>query len=664
MMNEVPLLRFMVLSALIGFVVFCASYAMLVWKKRRKSTASPGTLRSRLNGWSVTAIMLGCLGILTTIVVRESVRAEGMLGGDGLYAIRASADLRVVQLAEEGPIKQGDVLARFTSPEALAEIQKNSLNLEQLKLEKENLPSKALPRDPELARRDNLVESKYDHLLQALASVKTSRETASRENLPHMSQMRSELANVNRDLKLAEGDAKTAEVKLGFARLQLDREILLAKKQNISNNDLNDRQKEVGALEVDVIKFKAQLAATEEKQRICKESLEKMEKEAAAQEYRLQADEEDAKLKMAVVELAMKEIKKELADDTKLAQERRLGEMKEQEIKIQQAELQVTLSQGKIERRAPYDGRVIFRHASPGATPNNSTMIVMCPEGGQRFQFPLKVGEVDSLRNADSAITIELADTANNIEQRFPGRFLQATALTRDPGMALVDLDCQAPPETVAALAEGKPIKARFSWRPPLMSLWPFPVSLILLGLGIFGLMIANVGQLRPAWASPKPVNDDGDDVMVSLSRSPIVKQGDTAEANLDTISLRPDLPNIPRERPIQPWEHPVGVRLREAIIREDVSPELLSAVESAIEQQKDAVIVPMREALRRGPTVGEHARSFLDKLNDYDTTDELKLIEKRCLAQRVTFLMYTLGMDIPSKAGQNRPVMARATAS
>ena len=659
MITDAPLLRYMVLSSLIGFIVFCASYAVLVWKKRHQSSSGAATVRTRLRRWSMTGVVLGSMGLLVTLVVREAVQAEGKLAGDNLYAVRAAPDLRVVQVADEGPVKEGDILARFTSPEALADIQKAELTRDQLRSEEEYLPSRSLPLNPELVRRHNLAEATYNQLYSDLTSKRSNRETASRESLPPIIVQRDAMANIERDLKLAEGDLKQAEVKREIAAKQLARELELSKKLNVSSNDLNDRQKEVGALEVDVIKYKANLAATEERRRVCKESLERLEKEAAARDYRMQNDEDSAKDLLTVAASTKMDFERKLVDDGKEALERRKGELEDQKFKIKLAEVQLAAKQSKMEIRAPFEGQVVYRNSSPGAALNNGPLLVMGPLDGLRFQFRLKEEEVEPLRKAGT-INIELLDAANHLEQRFPGKFLMATSLARDPGMALVDLDCQAPPEAVAALADGKSIKARFSWRPPLLNLWPFPTSVILFGLGVFGLIIAHIASWRPSWPKGKqPVVADDEDAQVTFSRTPTFKDGDTEEAIMDTIPVRPEMPNVPRERPVQPWEHPVGVRLRDAIIRHEVTSELLDALEMAIEHQKDAVITPMREALRRAPTVPDHARQLVDKLNNFETNDELKLIEKRCLAQRLTFLLYTLGFEIPSQSSQGKPSTA-----
>ena len=179
--------------------------------------------------------------------------------------------------------------------------------------------------------------------------------------------------------------------------------------------------------------------------------------------------------------------------------------------------------------------------------------------------------------------------------------------------------------------------------------MWPFPVSLVLIGLGIFGLFLSRIASWKPQWPSSVPAADEDDEESIVSSARLGTKESDTVEAR-DTIPERPLLPNIPRERPFEPWEHPVGIQLREAIIREDVSEELVSAVETAIEQKRDAVIVPLREALRRAPALPDHARRLLDKLNDSDVADEARLIQRHRLAQRLTFLLYTIGLEIPAQ--------------
>jgi multidrug efflux pump subunit AcrA (membrane-fusion protein) len=648
MPTDAPLLRFMALSAIIGFIFFCGSYAILVWRKRR----SPAPGGSLIRRWSVSFIVLGLLGMAITVVVRETVRADGMVGGNNLYAVRASQGMRVIDLAEEGPVTEGSVLARFTSPEALAELRKAELDRELLKKQKERLELDPAPLNRDLVNEHDLALMRMLQLRSTLANLLPSKVGAERDTAIKMIEQRDRLANIENELRVARGESSQASAKLGAARQQLEREQKLARQNTLSTNDLNDRQKEVRSLEAEIAKFDNSIAAIQEKQRQAKESLGQLEKRAVEDGIQLGGELDRTIQELAAARLTTEEAAKKLADDKLIAPLRKQSIIGELDTKLAQADALVAAKKMSLEVIAPYDGMVVYRHSSPSTALNHGPVLVVSPREGLRFLFTLEDSQVESLRNA-GPVVVELAETENSVEQRFPATFLSATASTREPGKSLVSLECQVPPGTVAALAEGKPIKARFSWRPPVLNLWPFPVSLFVFGLGMFGLLWTQVSGWKPSWPISKPVAPVGDDedITVSYAPTPAAKEGDTVEAAFDTIPLHPELlPAAPKETPI-PWEHPVGIRLREAIIREDISVELIDAVETAIEQKKGKLIESIREALGRVPTIPDHARRLVDKLNNTDTDDEMKLLERRCLAQRVTFLLYTIGLDLPSHA-------------
>jgi len=651
-MTDIPMLKYMVLSALIGFFVFCGSYSVLVWKKRRQSTASASGA-GRLRVWAVTFIVMGALGIGVTFAMREAVRAGGMLGGDGLFAVRMSQGMRVVHedLAKEGPVKEGEVLAHFTSPEVQGEIDEAVLQRNHLEQQKEILSLQPLTLDQQLLiQHENALSARRQLQTNLSLTLGNNQNVGVREMTNKIVVQQDVYFKIDNEMQNARGDLRQAIAKRDIARVQLNRERELARKWAITTNELNERQKEVGSLEAEVAKIESNISALERRRQVAKGRLEELEKLASDQG----ADVKDVMAAMRkdlkANEERCEELEQQLYTETKKSQMRRNAELAALDTKIKQAEALLASKRNKLEVRAPFSGQVVYRHPSPGAALNHGPIQVMCPPEGLLFHFRIDDSQVDALRSA-GLVMVELEETSNSVEQRFPGKFLRATPLARDPGMSLVDLECHAPPETVAALADDKPIKARFSWRPPMMNMWPFPASLVLIGLGILGLVVARISEWKPTWNvisnNKEPIEDDEESI-VTYTRTPI-KEGDTVEAR-DTIPERPVLPVLPRERPYEPWEHPVGIRLREAIIRQDISAELLTAIETAIEHKHDAVIVPIREALRRAPTVPDNARRLLDKLNSSDS-DDLAQMEQRQLAQRLTFLLYTIGIEIPSEA-------------
>lgn len=641
----------MALSAIIGFIFFCASYAVLVWRKRRAPALIP--IANRIRGWSITCIVIGLLGMAFTMIARETVKADGMVGGNNLYAVRAAQGMRVVELAPEGPIEEGSVLARFTSPQALTDLRNAELERDVLVKQKQRLELDPPPLNRELVNEHDVALTRSQQLRMALASLLPSKVGAERDTARNIIDQRDRLAVLDNDLKVSQGKKAQAEAKLKYSREQLKREQDLARNQTVSTNDLNDRQKEVQSLQAEVNALVNSIASIQAQQQQAKESLSQLEARAKEDGIQLGGELEDTRREYAEARRAYQIAADRLAEDRRIAPTRQQIMIGELDTRLAQADAQVQARKNALEVAAPFGGEIVYRHASPGSA-HHGPVLVLSPAGGLRFVFSVDTDQVDALRNAGT-VMINLAETDNNVEQRFPASFLSATASTREPGTSLVSLGCQAPPETVAALAEGKPIKARFSWRPPVMNLWPFPFSLFLFALGIFGLSWTRVREWRPKSPTVAPVEPAGDDedITVNFAPVPAIGENDTVEA-IDTAPLFPEHPATPKETPI-PWEHPVGIRLREAIIRENISVELLDAVEAAIEQKKGKLIESIREALGRVPTVPEHARRLIDKLNNADTGDEMKLLERRCLAQRVKFLLYTIGLDLPTNARSGR---------
>src|SRR5687767_1776129 len=125
------ILNVLVLSGLAGFGVYCASYAVHVWRARNASIAP---VESSSRGRSVGAARVGLLLIVVGVVVLAGAQVtrllrdrRGMISGEGLYAVRVPKGLEVQSVSTEPAAACGAVLARFSSPEREAKIA--SLNL-------------------------------------------------------------------------------------------------------------------------------------------------------------------------------------------------------------------------------------------------------------------------------------------------------------------------------------------------------------------------------------------------------------------------------------------------------------------------------------------------------------------------------------------------------
>src|SRR5687767_4933206 len=134
------ILNVLVLSGLAGFGVYCASYAVHVWRARNASVAPvesnsrgrSGGLRRRVG---LLLMVVGVVVLAGAHVTRLLRDRRGMISGEGLYAVRVPKGLEVQSVSTEPAAACGAVLARFSSPEREAKIA--SLNLKKQVLEAE-----------------------------------------------------------------------------------------------------------------------------------------------------------------------------------------------------------------------------------------------------------------------------------------------------------------------------------------------------------------------------------------------------------------------------------------------------------------------------------------------------------------------------------------------
>ena len=186
-------------------------------------------------------------------------------------------------------------------------------------------------------------------------------------------------------------------------------------------------------MEAEVAKDRSNIETIEERRKQAKGSLDRLEKIFADQSSRFSSDLDETRKDLANAKQQCDELEQQLYADGKVRQMLRSGELAELDIKIRQAETQLQSKRGKLEVRAPFAGQVVFSHSSPGAALNSGPIVVLSPPEGLRFHFLVDEKQVDALRGA-GVVTVELEETSNSIEQRFPGKFLQAKPLARDPG--------------------------------------------------------------------------------------------------------------------------------------------------------------------------------------------------------------------------------------
>src|SRR5690349_21612288 len=118
---HLSLVRYLLFSGLLGFSVFCISYAAHVWKRRNQAVGMNPHRAGTLRFWSLSAIAVGVLLVVLAATMREVLHPAGLLSSNQLFTLRAEKDLQAEFLVKQDQVKKGEVIARISSPASLAE---------------------------------------------------------------------------------------------------------------------------------------------------------------------------------------------------------------------------------------------------------------------------------------------------------------------------------------------------------------------------------------------------------------------------------------------------------------------------------------------------------------------------------------------------------------
>jgi multidrug efflux pump subunit AcrA (membrane-fusion protein) len=156
MSNGQELLRFALISGIVGFAVFCVSYAFVVWRKRNPLHGSPSF---RL---SIGIGMAGLAGLAILWATRELAPRDGVIEGKDLFVVHSRGDAGIIEVSEDEAVRKGDVLAEFVPPAMEAQLSVLDNRIAEAQSRVDSLKHRSLPLDPLLVQRQVQVRTELD----------------------------------------------------------------------------------------------------------------------------------------------------------------------------------------------------------------------------------------------------------------------------------------------------------------------------------------------------------------------------------------------------------------------------------------------------------------------------------------------------------------------
>ncbi len=594
-MNDPAVLRFALISGLIGFAAFCASYALHVWRRRNAAVSGrQGSFTATARSWSTFLIVAGALGIAIALAVRELDRPEGVLLGDGLFTVRApDDDLRLAYLFQADTARKGDVVARLESPKAEAKVRELNLRCQRLEMERDALLLDPPQLDPELVRRyQNTVASRHqlrasvDQLLPACESVVRQ---ATLERLARLEKS----ARLDVDIAWYLGELDRVSSRREHAGRELARAGQLAQRNAVAQSELDSCREQTAQLDAEIANLKQRIENLRKEKSQIDQGLREVDALAQQQQETLRTELDRAREDRAAAEAEDRRLAGELAEDQGRAGELRNRQLDQLRLKIEECRAELAGVEQALIVRAPFDGTVVYRDPSPRSANARQPLFVLGRQSGFRMRLRLPRAQAASLEKAGE-VTIELVDPA--VEPYFGGRFLEARAMPHKPGCVVAELACHPSRETVKELVEGEKVASRLLWRPPLTTLLPFRVGAVAVVLGMAAWLVTAV-WIVPQRALRGSAGAGGDAPPPCFSHPRLPASGVLDAAKRSAESPLPCAAEL-ESGSVAALLELLGARLREVILRGDVDDDLVAAVEWALDRHHVRAIHRLRAAL------------------------------------------------------------------
>ncbi len=611
------IIKIVLFSGLIGFAVFCASYALHVWRARNHAVKSAGGGRTLLRRWSTGLAMLGLVLLLATGILREATPREGILIGDDAFTVRADAELEAEFVIRTPSVKAGDVIARFRSPERKAELVELDLKRQILETQKQILEKQPLSPDPELVRLVQNLQNDRRLLQSSIRYLLPEEATVTRDKLRDRLDRVERLNALVTRARDTSGEIARVTAELAKANRYHQRALNLTTASAAAPLEVDDRTTEVVVYEAELTRLRELEANLGREMEHIRAGSPQFDACAGSQAATLTAELTGIRAEVAELDRSLEDAENSLREDFGRAEALRAGQLQQIELQIRQSQAKLESLQDVLVIRAPFDGVVAYSESAPQMAPPLAPVVVVAPAGGFRLCVRLPRGEHASLTHAGD-VPLSLSDPV--LYRRFPGRLLSWRDLPLESGHGIAELACMPPPETIRALAsrdwsnhstnQASEVWCRLMWRPPLYAVPLFWPAVVLLGVGMIGL------ALMPVMGN-RQTRDLGSEAQAQPGAAQAMDR--SLIAPLDRVS-DPVQPNVPGAGSVEAGATGrslslLGQRLREGIRRQEMSASLLSALEWAIDRHHTRAIEHLSGSLDRDPELPAHIRALLSGL-------------------------------------------------
>lgn len=619
--------RFTTLSLLLGFAFFCLSYATWVWRKRQASQQSTGSsLRQLLSGWSRGLLLAGIALACVAWIINEVVPVRGVMRLHESYAARARPDTGVSYLAPRGPIKQGEILARFEPGYFQAELAVLQAKHDKLCAEREKTDALPLEIDEELTREHQNILSRIEQAQGALNTLIPLLKETVRIGLEKKLERLDKYVEVDRHISEHEATHKQTLADYDYRYKDFQRATKLAANDGIiTTNELDLKRLEAIRFAEQITKIEKSIEQFRREAQQLKSNTIAFEKLINEQADSLSAEVEKFRHRLAAAEEDLERITASIARDRARATRQRDAERRMVTAEMQEIEASMrSLREGHVVL-APYSGEVVYRSAAPNAVEEQGVMLVMAQSKLAEVQFSLPKSQVPALWKADK-LDVWIEDAV--LAPRLSGQLRDVEPSPVHDQHMLASVTCKPPMDVLLMLANEQLVPIQLTWSPPLLTLPVFQLALALILLGGTGTLLTL--QWNSISAS-QPVEEHQESHMKSGSPS-------TSE----TPDLRTWKQIGLHQGSSGAMLHILGNKFREALIHGTLDADLIASLEWGLDRHQGRAVKLIRLGFTGSLTQEESVEDLLHR-----ALDQLEKNQQwdKALHERLLAILNTLGI-------------------
>jgi hypothetical protein len=456
--DSVGALHIALAAAVLGWLVFCISHSLSVWKKRNANGKPRGS-----HGLLYAGLLLCAAALAGGWLNRELTRRAGVVLGTDFFVVRAHSRT-TPHLVQGDSVDQGARLASFDDLEVDREEQHLRGDIAIMEQQIADTRLKPLVLDPELLRLSQDANDAQSGRLSQLGYGVLHRAQAG--SLPTQDLKNDELVSAQQAQSTA-------------AEMQYERTASLVKDGIIARSKLD-----------------AAAAAAK----------------TAAQKLR---ERENLIQETMAGSGAMAQAKSAIAHDYERAKAERTAELAELEAK--RSELRASLLQLHLESSviAPFGGTVVYRHPSPALAEDDQVILALAKGSGFLATVQVPAREAAMLEPGQ-----ELRMKLNHslVSEEIIGRLQSIQPVSGYPDRRDLLIACDLPPEQFAALSKGT-IPVTLLWRPALYTDRFAQAGFLFLTLSVIAWLLTRVrAWVRRAQTFNARESEEVDQVLARLS--------------------------------------------------------------------------------------------------------------------------------------------------